>query len=60
MTTHATERLLKPHEVWERLAISKATFYRLVESGQLPAVRIGGQLRIDERELEAWIYEGKA
>ncbi len=30
--------------------------YRLIRSGQVPAVRVGGQLRVDRDELREYIY----
>jgi excisionase family DNA binding protein len=42
-------------ETAERLRVSPKTIYRLVWNGQLPALRIGSQIRIDERELEGWL-----
>jgi len=61
MSTNATTGprdmpLLRPSEVCERLAISRATFYRAVERGELPALRVLGQLRVDPGELTAWLY----
>jgi excisionase family DNA binding protein len=49
-------RLLRPSEVCARLGISKATFYRAVERGDLPALRVLGQIRVDENELREWLY----
>jgi excisionase family DNA binding protein len=42
-------------ETAERLRVSPKTVYRLVWSGQLPALRIGSQIRIDEQALEEWL-----
>lgn len=45
-------------EVAERLQVSRATIYRLIGNGQLPAFQLGGPgstFRISERELEAWL-----
>ena len=56
MSTAESTRLLRPREVWERLTISKATFWRLVEAGQIPTLRVGKQVRVDPRELEQWLY----
>jgi excisionase family DNA binding protein len=60
MTTTATRsRLLRVPEVADRLRVSRQTIYRAVASGRLPAVQLGGPgtpLRIDEHELEAWLY----
>ena len=44
----------------ERLDCNPALVYRLIESRALPALQLGGRgcsIRIDERELEAWLYE---
>ena len=43
-------------EVAELLRVSKATAYRLVQAGELPALRVGHQLRVDPRELDQWLY----
>jgi excisionase family DNA binding protein len=59
MLTPDTSELLTPGAVAELLAVSKPTVYRLVESGDLPAVRIGGQLRIDANELGEWIEHNR-
>ena len=61
MATPATHerRFLTPREVARTLNVSTATVYRRISEGSLPAVRIGegtGPLRIDERELEEWVY----
>jgi excisionase family DNA binding protein len=52
-------RLLTLDEAARRLRVSKATVWRRVRDGSIPAVQLGGRrapLRIDERELEAWVY----
>ncbi len=54
-----TPRLLTIDEVAARLHVHRVTAYRMVHDGRLPAVRFGGDgasLRVDERELEAWLY----
>ena len=43
---------LTPREVMELLAIGKNTFYKMVQSGELPAVRIGKQWRVKREALE--------
>lgn len=45
---------LTPREVMELLAIGKNTFYKLVQSGQLPAFRLGRQWRVRRADLEMW------
>jgi excisionase family DNA binding protein len=39
-----------------RMGVSRATAYRLVTKGELPAVKVGAQLRIDPVELHEYIY----
>ncbi len=41
------------------LAVSPATIDRLVKDGQLPAVRIGGSVRFELNDLEAFIDRQK-
>ncbi len=38
------------------MGVSRSTAYRLIERGELPAVRVGGQLRVDRDELREYIY----
>jgi excisionase family DNA binding protein len=51
-----TRRLLRVREAAERLTVSEQTVYRLIERGELPALRIAGAIRLDARELEHWLY----
>lgn len=51
-------RLLRVREVQERLRVSRACVYALIDSGQLPSVRIGigrGTIRVDLNDLEAFV-----
>jgi excisionase family DNA binding protein len=48
--------LLTVSEVAERLRVSVKTVRRLVERGQVPALRVGTQIRIDRDEFDAWLY----
>ena len=45
---------LTPREVMELLAIGKNTFYKMVQSGQLPAFRIGRQWRVRRVDIGLW------
>lgn len=45
---------LTPKEVMEELAIGRNTFYRLVNSGELPAFRIGKLWRVKRKDLQNW------
>jgi excisionase family DNA binding protein len=54
------QKLLKPSRVAERLQISVWSVYRRIESGKLPAVRIGtgprAPIRVDAGELHQFVY----
>ena len=43
---------LTPPEAMEMLNIGRNTFYKLVNSGELPALRIGKQWRIRKSDLK--------
>lgn len=45
-------------EVATRMGVKYLTIYRLVRSGELPAVRLGKKYRISKRELTGYL-EGK-
>ena len=50
---------LTVREVATRLKLSEKSVRRRIASGELPAVRLGGrgtQLRVDERELDQYVY----
>jgi excisionase family DNA binding protein len=52
--------LLGVRDVARRLDVSKATVYRLVATGELPAIRFGGigtSVRVAEATLERWISD---
>jgi excisionase family DNA binding protein len=54
-----TPQLLTVREVATRLKLSEKSVRRRIASGELPAVRLGGrgtQLRVDERELDQYVY----
>jgi len=42
-------------EVARQLRVSKMTVYRLISSGELPAVRIGKSYRIREEDVDAYL-----
>lgn len=50
-----TEQLWTAAEVAERLRVSTMTIYRLIRSGELPAVRIGRNYRVRQEDLEAYL-----
>lgn len=50
--TEPLRQLLTPSEVADLLQLSKATIYRLAESGDLPAIRIGRAVRFRREAIE--------
>jgi excisionase family DNA binding protein len=56
-TDRVPQRFLKLTDVCEVLNISASQAYALVNSGDLPAIQIGGrnQWRVEANELEAYI-----
>ncbi|GAA2521790.1 helix-turn-helix domain-containing protein [Rarobacter incanus] len=42
-------------EVAERMRVSKMTVYRLVHSGELPAVRVGKSFRVPQQALNEYL-----
>jgi putative molybdopterin biosynthesis protein len=47
--------LLSPAEVARLAAISRKTVYREIERGELPAIHVGRQLRIDPTDLSQYL-----
>lgn len=47
--------LLKVPEAARRLSLSQATVYRLIESGEIPVMRIGRSVRIPVDGLRKWV-----
>jgi excisionase family DNA binding protein len=62
--TTAETKLLTLAEVARRLNCSQLTVRRRIQEGELPAVRLGSSprhpLRVDERELNSWLYGSAA
>lgn len=48
-------RFLTVAEVANALRVSKMTVYRLVHSGDLPAVRVGRSFRVPEQAVQAYL-----
>ena len=61
-TTSAAEfeAFLTTEEVLGYLKVTPRTIYRLIRSGDLPAVRIGRQWRFRRTDLDAWIERQRA
>jgi excisionase family DNA binding protein len=47
--------MMSPTQVAARLGISTPTVYRHIKSGDLPASKVGGQLRIAEGDIGTWL-----
>lgn len=45
-------------EVASQLRVSNMTVYRLINAGQLPAVRIGKSYRITEDDVDKYLAQG--
>lgn len=48
-------RFLTALEAAERMRVSKMTVYRLIQTGKIPAVRIGKAYRVREEDLETYL-----
>lgn len=48
-------RFLTVNEVADLMRVSRMTVYRLVHSGELPAVRVGRSFRVPQDALDAYL-----
>jgi excisionase family DNA binding protein len=55
--TFVTGGLLTVAEVAHAMRVSNMTVYRLIKSGDLPAVRVGKNYRLRETDLERFLEE---
>jgi excisionase family DNA binding protein len=53
----AEVRFLTVAEVAALMRVSKMTVYRLVHSGELPAVRVGRSFRVPEQAVHAYLRD---
>jgi len=55
-------RLLTLNEAAELLQVSTRTLQRMIHSGEMPALKVGGQWRVREAQLRRWVEnrEGSA
>ena len=51
--------LLTVREVADRLRVSKMTVYRLVEAGDLRAVKVARSIRVPERVLDQYLMDAE-
>ncbi len=47
--------LLRPHEAAEALSISERKLWEMTKAGEIPAIRIGRNVRYDVNALREWI-----
>ena len=52
--------LLTTRQVQELLKVDRTTIYRMVDGGQLPAMRVGKQWRFARTEVERWLHAGRS
>jgi len=55
--TYNNSQFLTVGEVARALRISNMTVYRLISSGQLPAVRVGKSYRLREQDVDQYLDE---
>ena len=48
---------LTVHEVAAHLRVHAGTMYRIIKRGDLRALRVGGDWRIDKEELDRWLRD---
>jgi excisionase family DNA binding protein len=56
----ALDRALKVPELARMLSLSRQQVYQLIQSGQIPAYRIGGALRVDPATVAEWLRKHAA
>jgi excisionase family DNA binding protein len=54
---YSKSQFLTVSEVARQLRVSNMTVYRLINSGQLPAVRIGKSFRLREEDIDRYLAE---
>lgn len=52
-------QLLKVSEVADMLRMRKETIYALIKAGELASIRIDRSIRVDSRDLDAFIDKHK-
>ncbi len=58
VTEKISNKLLTVNEVAGILRVSNMTVYRLVKSGQIPAIRVGKNYRIKESDVNKYLSRG--
>jgi excisionase family DNA binding protein len=55
MTPSDLQSCLTTDEVLSYLKVTPRTIYRLIRTGELPALRVGRQWRFRRTDLDAWL-----
>jgi excisionase family DNA binding protein len=53
--TNESLQLLTLTEAGELLHVSTKTLQRMIRNGDLPALKVGGQWRLRERQIISWV-----
>jgi excisionase family DNA binding protein len=53
-------RAMKVSELAKLLSLSRQRVYELIDSGQLPALRLGGAIRLDSTLVATWLRKNAA
>ena len=53
------DQMLTADEVAQMLRITRATLYKLVKKGKIPAWRVGTDLRFSLEAIEKWMQEAE-
>ncbi len=53
--TFSNIRLLTLAEAAQLLHVSTRTLHRMIQGGDLPALKVGGQWRVRESQLQLWV-----
>ena len=53
----SADRLLTVSEVAATMRVSNMTIYRMIKSGELPALRVGKNYRVRQSDLEAYLSD---
>jgi excisionase family DNA binding protein len=51
------QKLLRPAEVAPLLGVTTGRIYQLIGAGLIPAVRIGGSIRIPQAAWDTWLED---
>ncbi len=60
MVQPSAPRFMTVTEVADIMRVSKMTVYRLIRSGEMPAIRVGKSCRVPEAAVSQMIHSGLA